>query len=65
MPAELVAELEKQATACIAGMQALTALGPLPKASSPEYQEIWARVLEARAAYDAAMAQATALLSPD
>lgn len=51
---ELLAELEKQALAFIAGMQALA---QFKRANSPEYREAWAKTTAAKAAYEAAAAQ--------
>lgn len=51
---ELLAELEKQALAFIAGMQAL---GRFTHANSPEYREVLKKTQAAKEAYEAAAAQ--------
>jgi hypothetical protein len=51
---ELLAELEKQALAFVAGMQSLA---QFKRANSPEYREAWAKTTAAKVAYEAAAAQ--------
>jgi hypothetical protein len=51
---ELLAELEKQSLAFIAGMQALA---QFTHANSPEYQAVWEKTRAAKEAYEAALSQ--------
>ena len=59
---ELLAELDKQVHAFIAGMQELAQFKG--GANTPEYREIWAKTTTAKKAFEAAEAQLPINLPP-